>query len=126
MAEDGILQGVLEKFFQYSMILSALAAFIWGYYTWSFKKMIVTYIVGVLCSMLVVIPDWAFFKRPPSEWGYPMPTDKDSAIAQKARFQILNKTPNSTQRFNFYPLRMIVFILSYGYMIYKTVKYITS
>uniref|UniRef100_A0A0D6R1T2 Uncharacterized protein n=1 Tax=Araucaria cunninghamii TaxID=56994 RepID=A0A0D6R1T2_ARACU len=120
------VQGLSEQLFQYSLIISAVGAALGGYYTSSFKNMIVTYGVGVFCSMMVVIPDWAFFRRPPSEWCFPMASDKDSALAQKGRFQILNSTPKYAQRFNFYPLRLIAFTLFYGYIIYRAWNYITS
>ncbi|GLJ11879.1 hypothetical protein SUGI_0179140 [Cryptomeria japonica] len=123
---EGRLQASLEQSLQYSLIISALAAVLWGYYTWSFKKMVVTYAMGVLCTLVVIIPDWTFFARHPSEWGFPMPSDKQSAIAQKARFHALNHSLKYAQRFNFYPIRFIGFTLSYGYIIYSTWKYMTT
>lgn len=119
-------QEILLQFLQYSLIVSALIAGVVGYYSWSFKRMIITYGVGVFFALLVAVPDWEFFKRHPTEWRFPMASDPQSAMAQNARFEILNNSPKYPQRFEFYPLRMIVFIISYGFIFYGTWKYITS
>lgn len=127
MGTEGVrLQEIVLQFLQYSLIVSALIAGVVGYYTWSFKRMIVTYGVGVFFALLVAVPDWEFFKRHPWEWCIPMASDPQSAMAQKARFEILNNSPKYAQRFKFYPLRMIMFIISYGFIFYSTWKYITS
>ncbi|KAH9298442.1 hypothetical protein KI387_030124, partial [Taxus chinensis] len=106
MAEER-LEALSEQCLQYSLILSAVCAALCGYYTWSFKTMLVTYATCLLCSLLLLIPDWSFFTRHPSHWGFPMASDKQTAIAHKPTFQFLNNSSNYAQRFNFYPLRMI-------------------
>ena len=96
---DAAKEKFYDTFLQYAIISSALIALCTGYYTWSFKRMIITYAVGVFFTMLVVVPDWEFFtKRHFSEWIEPMASDEDSRKLQKARFPILKKTTKYAKR----------------------------
>eukprot|EP01018_Ginkgo_biloba_P005034 Gb_13119 [translate_table: standard] len=115
MAVEGRLQNYLEKFLPYSLIASALIAGVYGYYTWSFKKTVVTYGMGVFLALVVVVPDWAFFKRHPSEWCIPVASDPQSAAAQKVRFEILNKTPEYAERYEVSSCSSVIFEGSGGY-----------
>eukprot|EP00249_Psilotum_nudum_P005532 c18973_g1_i2 orf=137-511(+) len=115
-----------DVFMQYALITSAVVAVMTGYYMWSFKKMVIAYGVGVFLTMLVVVPDWAYFKRPPSEWIEPMASDPQSRMLQKARFPLLKKTPKYIQREDVRPLRMMYFVMGVFGFLYIIWKFVTS
>ncbi|MCO5571591.1 hypothetical protein L7F22_025336 [Adiantum nelumboides] len=66
-----------DTYLQYIIFGSAIAAICTGFFTWSFKRMFIVYVGGVLLGMLVVIPDWEYFtKRHFTEWIEPMASDE--------------------------------------------------
>lgn len=56
-----------------------------GLTTRSFKKMMVTYVVGMLGIAGVLLPDWAYFDRDFSRWGSAVTgEERASHIAQSS------------------------------------------
>ncbi|KAL5982195.1 hypothetical protein ACLOJK_016265 [Asimina triloba] len=78
-----------ETVLRYSLVfLGALVLGI-GIYTMSFKKMIATYVFGLLAISGVLLPDWEFFDRDFSKWLTPMPArDRSAPASQPLRFFI--------------------------------------
>ncbi|KAL8215564.1 hypothetical protein R6Q57_022401 [Mikania cordata] len=107
MADDAALRRSL-------ICLAALMVFI-GLYTYSLKKMMVTYLFGMFAIAGIVLPDWEFFDRPISQWTSPLSVP-----------QMLPHTPPSPTRFRFYPIRTIIYTTIYGYGFYKWWTYISS
>ncbi|KAK9269843.1 hypothetical protein L1049_025416 [Liquidambar formosana] len=56
-----------------------------GAYTYSFKKMLATYVFGMFAIAGVLLPDWDFFDRHFSQWGSLVTLDDaNSASAQRS------------------------------------------
>jgi hypothetical protein len=77
MANDAVLRS--------SLICLAAVILVVGISTQSFKKMVATYVVGVLGIAGVILPDWAYFNRDFSRWTSPITTEERAAqIAQRS------------------------------------------
>ncbi|BAT78517.1 signal peptidase complex-like protein DTM1 [Vigna umbellata] len=89
-----------------------------GLFTHSFKKMMVTYVFGVLGIAAVLLPDWDYFNRDFSRWTYPVTAEEraNSPHAQGSGFL----------RFAHSPLRVIVYSVVYGCAMYKWWEYVSS
>ncbi|KAL9258769.1 Signal peptidase complex-like protein [Drosera capensis] len=108
MANDGPLRT--------SLVWLAVIILIVGISTYSFKKMMVTYLIGMLGIAGVLLPDWDYFDRDVSEWCQPI------TVAEIG--------PNAVQRpeshrFRFYPVRTVIYATVYGFGLYKWWTYIT-
>ncbi|KAL9265609.1 Signal peptidase complex-like protein [Drosera capensis] len=68
MANDGPLRT--------SLVWLAVIILIVGISTYSFKKMMVTYFVGMLGIAGVLLPDWDYFDRDVSEWCQPITVEE--------------------------------------------------
>lgn len=66
------------------LALAALMAVV-GLCTFSFKKVMVTYVYGILGIAGLLLPDWEFFDRDFSQWFTPMTVPPGSAGNQTAR-----------------------------------------
>ncbi|KAJ0751567.1 putative signal peptidase complex subunit Spc1/SPCS1 [Helianthus annuus] len=64
MADDAALRA--------SLVCLAAIMLIVGFYTYSFKKMMATYLFGMFAVAGIVLPDWEFFDRPVSQWTSPL------------------------------------------------------
>lgn len=53
---------------QCCLVGAATAATITWLLFQSTKAMLATYLVGVIVTFLVAVPDWDFFRRPPGDW----------------------------------------------------------
>lgn len=85
-----------------------------GICTFSFKKMIATYVFGLFAIAGLVLPDWEFFDRDFSHWSTPMPAHD-------------NPPPNSnSKRFKIYPLRLLLYTTVYGFGFYKWWMFISN
>lgn len=81
MGGDGVLRACL-------VTLGAVVVLV-GISTFSFRKMMATYIFGLLGIAGLVLPDWEFFDRDFSEWFSPMPVHaepKNDRIPQIGRY----------------------------------------
>jgi hypothetical protein len=77
MANDAVLRS--------SLIWLAAIILVVGISTQSFKKMIATYVVGVLGIAGVLLPDWGYFNRDFSRWTSPITAEERAAqIAQRS------------------------------------------
>lgn len=47
-----------------------------GICTHSFKKMMVTYVFGLVSISAVLLPDWDYFNRDFSRWPYPVTAEE--------------------------------------------------
>ncbi|XP_010267769.1 PREDICTED: signal peptidase complex-like protein DTM1 [Nelumbo nucifera] len=109
MANDAVLRSSL-------LFLGAVVLLV-GAFTYSFKKMIVTYFSGLFAIAGLLLPDWEFFDRDFSQWFYPMTTEQGDA--------------NSSQRskstgFRIYPLRIILYTTVYGFGLYKWWMFVSN
>ncbi|XP_021900556.1 signal peptidase complex-like protein DTM1 isoform X2 [Carica papaya] len=68
-----------------SMVWLAAVIVVVGIWTQSLKKMMVTYVVGMLGIGGVLLPDWDFFDRDFSRWCSPVTADeREAALAQRS------------------------------------------
>ncbi|KAJ8747423.1 hypothetical protein K2173_001001 [Erythroxylum novogranatense] len=107
MANDSALRN--------SLVWLAAVVFTVFICTHSFKKMVVTYILGVLGIAGILLPDWDFFDRDYSRWFYPVTEEEKLALAQRSGF-----------RNRISPLRVVVYTTIYSYALYKWWIFITS
>ncbi|KAJ3673411.1 hypothetical protein LUZ60_006785 [Juncus effusus] len=105
-----------DEALQRSLVALALAMALVGIFTWSFKKMLATYVFGLFSVCGILLPDWEFFDRDFSQWFIPMPAAR-SAAADRA---------DDTWKFKFYPLRVAVLATIYSFGFYKWWKYVSS
>ncbi|RZC87723.1 hypothetical protein C5167_028176 [Papaver somniferum] len=106
MANDAVLRSSL-------ICLGAIIFFI-GFYTYSFKKMIVTYIFGLFAIAGIILPDWEFFDRDFSEWTSPMPADA------------IDSNSSEPKRFKIYPVRYTVYAIVYSFGLYKWWNFVST
>ncbi|XP_065847041.1 signal peptidase complex-like protein DTM1 [Euphorbia lathyris] len=86
-----------------------------GIWTQSFKKVFVTYLVGMFGIAGVLLPDWDFFARDFSRWCSPMTVEEKAALSLRSGF-----------RKKISPLRVAVYSAVYGYGMYKWWRYVSS
>ncbi|MBA0566414.1 hypothetical protein Golob_011235 [Gossypium lobatum] len=97
MANDGALRLAI-------VWLSVIMALV-GVFTFSLKKIMVTYAFGMLGISGILLPDWDFFDREFSRWPYPVTADERAALqARRSGFKRL---------FNFSFLFLIFHFISY-------------
>ncbi|KAM7257861.1 hypothetical protein ACFE04_013602 [Oxalis oulophora] len=81
-----------------------------GIWTWSLKKMMVTYVVGMLLICGLLLPDWDFFDRHYSRWCFPITSqERATLLAQRS----------ASNRYRIYPIRLICYTAIYGFTLYK-------
>ncbi|MBA0692196.1 hypothetical protein Goari_009775 [Gossypium aridum] len=97
MANDGALRLAI-------VWLSVIMVLV-GVFTFSLKKIMVTYAFGMLGISGILLPDWDFFDREFSRWPYPVTADERAALqARRSGFKRL---------FNFSFLFLIFHFISY-------------
>ncbi|XP_057440079.1 signal peptidase complex-like protein DTM1 [Lotus japonicus] len=100
-----------------SLLWLAALILVVGICTNSFKKMMVTYVLGVAGIGGVLLPDWDYFNRDFSRWPYPVTSEeREASLHQGSGFL----------RFANSPLRVIGYIGVYGYAIYKWWEYVSG
>ncbi|KAG5573303.1 hypothetical protein H5410_063069 [Solanum commersonii] len=104
----------VEKTFQISVACLAIVVVFIGLYTQSLNKMIVTYFIGILGILGVFLPDWESFDQSVSHWGTPFKVDEFTAESCRSL------------RFRFYPVRMAIFTILYGFGLYKWWMFIST
>ncbi|XP_021775268.1 signal peptidase complex-like protein DTM1 [Chenopodium quinoa] len=102
MADDAALRRCL--------MWLAVVVMVVGFYTHSFKKMMVTYFMGLGGIAGILLPDWEFFDREISKWTQPVCVDDIN------RSDVLR--PGSS-RFRFYPVRTVIYVVVYSFGLYK-------
>ncbi|KAA8538088.1 hypothetical protein F0562_027696 [Nyssa sinensis] len=103
--------------FRSSMVWLAAIVLLIGLYTQSFKKMLGTYLFGILAIAGVLLPDWEFFDRDVSHWCSPLYVDDMASLSAH------KSTPT---RFRFYPVRLVVYSAVYGFALYKWCIFISN
>lgn len=71
MANDAALRA--------SLLWLAAVILVVGICTHSFKKMMATYVLGVVGISGVLLPDWDYFNRDFSRWPYPLTAEERAA-----------------------------------------------
>ncbi|KAJ6685566.1 SIGNAL PEPTIDASE COMPLEX-LIKE PROTEIN DTM1 [Salix purpurea] len=71
-----------------SLVWLAVVMVVVGVWTLSFKKVIVTYALGVLGIAGVLLPDWDYFERDYSRWFSPVSEHDMPALAQRSGFRL--------------------------------------
>ncbi|CAK7347142.1 unnamed protein product [Dovyalis caffra] len=107
MANDAALRTLL--------VWLAAVMVVVGIWTLSFKKVIVTYVVGVLGIAGVILPDWDYFDRDYSRWFSPVSEQDKLALAQRSGF-----------RNRIFPLRLVGYTTIYSYALYKWWMFISK
>ncbi|KAJ4822419.1 hypothetical protein Tsubulata_041595 [Turnera subulata] len=95
-----------------SLVWLAAGMVIVGICTQSFKKVMVTYMFGVLGIAGLLLPDWEFFDRDYSRWFSPVSQEDMAALAPRSGF-----------RSRISPLRLIAYAAVYGYATYNWWSY---
>ncbi|KAH7283420.1 hypothetical protein KP509_34G006800 [Ceratopteris richardii] len=120
-------QRTQDKYLQYILFSSAIAAICAGVYTWSLKRMFIVYVGGVLFGMLFVVPDWEYFtSRHFTEWIEPMPADEESRRLQRSRFPILKKTSKYAKREDVHVVGILFFFAIAALTVYYSWKFVTT
>ncbi|CAM8972082.1 hypothetical protein QQ045_029035 [Rhodiola kirilowii] len=102
MANDTVLRVAL--------VMLAAGVLLTGFYTHSFSKMMVTYMFGICGIAGVLLPDWTYFNRDFNKWFSPVDLNED----------VLQQSHKSVwQKWNIYPLRLIVYATVYWYGVRK-------
>ncbi|KAM5575708.1 signal peptidase complex-like protein DTM1 [Rosa sericea] len=105
--------------FRSSLVCLALVLVVVGICTQSLKKIMVTYLVGVIGIGGVLLPDWGYFDRDFSRWGSPVTVEeRASAIATAER--------SGLARFKRYPMRLAAYATIYGFALYKWWRFVSS
>ncbi|XP_058787714.1 signal peptidase complex-like protein DTM1 [Vicia villosa] len=89
-----------------------------GICTHSFKKMLTTYVLGLVGISCLLLPDWDYFNRDISRWPYPVTVEErtEAAFLYGSGFSRFTKSP----------LRVITYSLIYGYAICKWWEYVSG
>ncbi|XP_022981833.1 signal peptidase complex-like protein DTM1 isoform X1 [Cucurbita maxima] len=110
MAEDAALKS--------SLVFLAATVVLVGISTHSFKKMAVTYLVGVFAIAGILLPDWCFFDRDFSRWISP--------VTEEERESYRISTASRNPRFRIYPIRLAVYATVYSAALYKWWKFVST
>ncbi|PKI73904.1 signal peptidase complex-like protein DTM1 isoform X1 [Punica granatum] len=110
MADDTALRSAL--------VWLAVVMAVVGLGTHSFKKMFVTYVLGMLGIVGILLPDWDYFDRDFSKWTTPVTGEERAAIASARR--------SGLSRFRIYPLRLVIYTTVYGFGLYKWWQYVSG
>ncbi|XP_021817325.1 signal peptidase complex-like protein DTM1 isoform X1 [Prunus avium] len=74
-----------DAVFRASLVWLATVIVVVGVCTQSFKKMMLTYVVGVLGISALLLPDWGYFDRDFSRWTSPVSAEeRASEVAQRS------------------------------------------
>ncbi|CAN6542749.1 hypothetical protein ACFX13_019954 [Malus domestica] len=107
-----------DAVFRSSLVWLAVVIVVVGICTQSLKKMMLTYVVGVLGIAGLLLPDWGYFDRDFSRWTSPVSfEERASEIAQRSGL---------ITRFRKYPLRLAAYATVYGFALYKWWVFISS
>ncbi|XP_061345962.1 signal peptidase complex-like protein DTM1 [Gastrolobium bilobum] len=101
-----------------SLLWLAAVILVVGICTHSFKKMMATYVLGVVGIAAILLPDWDYFNRDFSRWAYPVTSEEREAS--------LLTQPSGFLRFANSPLRVIAYGVVYGYTMYKWWEYVSG
>ncbi|XP_059286333.1 signal peptidase complex-like protein DTM1 [Lycium ferocissimum] len=104
----------VDRNFQLSVACLATIIVFIGLYTQSLQKMVVTYFIGMLGIIGVLSPDWESFDQSVSQWCNPLKVDN------------LTFESDTSTRFRFYPVRVAIFTIVYGFVLYKWWMFISS
>ncbi|CAH2035360.1 unnamed protein product [Thlaspi arvense] len=96
--------------------LAMVMVFVW-IWTQSLKKTVVTYAIGVSLIGGIILPDWDFFDRNFSRWGYPVTAEERAAALSRK---------SQRSRFRVYPMRMVVYGMVYGYAVYRWWMFVSN
>ncbi|KAM3283401.1 signal peptidase complex-like protein DTM1 [Capsicum chacoense] len=104
----------VEKHMQLSAACLAIIIVMTGLYSQSLRKMVVTYFVGMLGIIAVLLPDWESFDLSVSHWCNPLKVDEFTDESCRPF------------RFKFYPVRMTIFTIVYGFGLYKWWTFVSA
>lgn len=74
-----------------SLIWLAAVVVIVGLQTQSWKKVWVTYVVGILGIAGLLLPDWDFFDRDYSRWFFPVTAEERAAVLAQRHTSLLKR-----------------------------------
>ncbi|XVF39515.1 hypothetical protein PTKIN_Ptkin01aG0040900 [Pterospermum kingtungense] len=110
MANDAALRSAI-------VWLAVMIVFV-GIFTFSLKKMMITYAFGMVGIAGVLLPDWDFFDRDFSRWFYPVTAEERATLDLARR--------SGLKRYRIYPMRVIIYTTIYGFGLYKWWTFISS
>ncbi|KAI5355578.1 PREDICTED: signal peptidase complex DTM1 [Prunus dulcis] len=107
-----------DAVFRASLVWLAAVIVVVGVCTQSFKKMMYTYVVGVLGISGLLLPDWGYFDRDFSRWTSPVSAEeRASEVAQRSGL---------IRRFRKIPMRLVAYATAYGFALHKWWMFISS
>ena len=80
-------QKMVENLMPYLLLGSALVAFLTGYFTSSYSKMMYIYLAGMVVTLLVTVPNWPCYNRHPFHWLEPVYAGMASSRQVKSKEQ---------------------------------------
>lgn len=116
-----------EAVFRSSVICLAVVILGVGIYThYSLKKMMATYVLGMVGLCGILLPDWDYFDRPISHWSSPITTTSLN-INKIHSTTAPAPSSSSTTRFKYlYPMRVVMYAIIYSYGLYKWWMFISN
>ncbi|XP_022766390.1 signal peptidase complex-like protein DTM1 [Durio zibethinus] len=109
MANDAALRSAI--------VWLAVVIVLVGIFTFSLKKMVITYAFGMVGIAGILLPDWDYFDRDFSRWCYPFTADEGVAVLARR---------SGLKRYRIYPMRVIIYTTIYGFGLYKWWTFISS
>lgn len=82
-----------------SLVWLAVIMVIVGLCTLSWKKIMATYVVGIIGIAGLVLPDWDFFDRDFSRWTCPVTAEERASILARRQTSLLKRSVTHTHLF---------------------------
>ncbi|ORY36549.1 SPC12-domain-containing protein [Rhizoclosmatium globosum] len=82
-------QILVERIFQVTLIVFGVISFIVGYATKSLQLLVAINVVGLLITLVLVVPPWPMFRANPVKWQEKKEKMLDGLMAKKSWWQKL-------------------------------------
>ncbi|GAY41615.1 signal peptidase complex-like protein dtm1 [Citrus sinensis] len=102
-----------------SLVWLAVIMVIVGICTESWKKIMATYVVGIIGIAGLILPDWDFFDRDFSRWTCPVTAEERASILAQRQTSLL-------KRYRIYPVRLVAYATIYGFALFKWWKFVSN
>mmetsp|Transcript_36379 Transcript_36379/g.102775 ORF Transcript_36379/g.102775 Transcript_36379/m.102775 type:complete len:89 (+) Transcript_36379:255-521(+) len=76
-------QQLSERLAVFTILLFAVVSFLLGYFSSSFKLMMMVYAAGVAMAFVISVPDWPYFNQHPMKWLDPISVEEEKPSPPK-------------------------------------------